>query len=197
MSSRPRRGSMVEATRIASSPKTLLRMYGHDTLVPRRRPTTTSLVVHVHGRPAQPARQSTNGSAAARFCYRDQAYDASGQPLLQLDPGVQRLLHPRRDSTNESRCAERRGRTLSKFFVPTFEKLLAEAPSRNTTSTPRPSTPARPARSPFFTSRQGGVVNDAVRDAGKNNPLISPAIGSILDSTGHRDELTRTDATYK
>jgi len=40
-------------------------------------------------------------------------------------------------------------------------------------------------------------VDDAITDVVKNNPLISPAVGSILDSTGHRDELTRTDATYK
>lgn len=40
-------------------------------------------------------------------------------------------------------------------------------------------------------------VDAAVRDAVKASPLSSPAFGSMTDFTGHRDELARTDATYK
>jgi hypothetical protein len=31
----------------------------------------------------------------------------------------------------------------------------------------------------------------------KANPLGGPAFGSMTDSSGHRDELLRTNATYK
>jgi hypothetical protein len=40
-------------------------------------------------------------------------------------------------------------------------------------------------------------VNAALRAALKANALISPAFDSMVDFTPHRDELDRTDATYK
>jgi hypothetical protein len=92
--------------------------------------------------------------------------------------------------------------TLSKtLFVPLFEKLLADGAIKEyEIDTQAIHTEAPGTFSVFYiTPNAEGLdkVNDAIRDAGKNNPLLSPALGSILDSTGHRDELTRTDATYK
>jgi hypothetical protein len=40
-------------------------------------------------------------------------------------------------------------------------------------------------------------VDAALRDMLKANPLAGPAFGSMVDSTGHRDVLARTTATYK
>jgi hypothetical protein len=40
-------------------------------------------------------------------------------------------------------------------------------------------------------------VQAAVAEALKSNPLGGSAFGSITDSSGHRDELVRTNATYK
>jgi len=40
-------------------------------------------------------------------------------------------------------------------------------------------------------------VDAAVRDAVKASPLSGPALGSMTEVTGHRDELARTSATYK
>ena len=40
-------------------------------------------------------------------------------------------------------------------------------------------------------------VNAALGDALKAQPLIGPAIDSMVDSTPHRDFLAHTDATYK
>jgi hypothetical protein len=40
-------------------------------------------------------------------------------------------------------------------------------------------------------------VNAALTDALKANPLDGPAFSSMVDFSGHRDELLRTNATYK
>jgi hypothetical protein len=40
-------------------------------------------------------------------------------------------------------------------------------------------------------------VNAALQETMKANPLGGPAFGSMTDSSGHRDELLRTNATYK
>ncbi|HUI61965.1 MAG TPA: hypothetical protein VLX90_17195, partial [Steroidobacteraceae bacterium] len=40
-------------------------------------------------------------------------------------------------------------------------------------------------------------VNAALRETLKANPLAGPAFGSMVDFTAHRDELARTNATYK
>lgn len=37
----------------------------------------------------------------------------------------------------------------------------------------------------------------ALRDTLKSNPLINPAFDSVVDFSAHRDELARTNATYK
>jgi hypothetical protein len=39
--------------------------------------------------------------------------------------------------------------------------------------------------------------NAAVRDLTKSSPLAGPALGSMVDFTAHRDDLARTNATYK
>ncbi len=40
-------------------------------------------------------------------------------------------------------------------------------------------------------------VNEGLREALKASPLSGPAFGSMVDFTPHRDELLRTNATYK
>lgn len=40
-------------------------------------------------------------------------------------------------------------------------------------------------------------VNAAIRESFKANPMGGPAFGSMVDFTAHRDELARTNATYK
>jgi hypothetical protein len=40
-------------------------------------------------------------------------------------------------------------------------------------------------------------VNAAIRESVRNNALISPALGSMIDYTPHRDSLLRANATYK
>lgn len=40
-------------------------------------------------------------------------------------------------------------------------------------------------------------VQAAIRDTLKTNPLVGPAFGSMIDFSAHRDELLRTNATYK
>jgi hypothetical protein len=92
--------------------------------------------------------------------------------------------------------------TLSKsLFVPLFEKLLADGTIKEYEIDVQAIHTSAPGSFAIFyitpTAEGLDKVNDAIRDAGKNNPLLSPALGSMLDSTGHRDELTRTDATYK
>jgi hypothetical protein len=39
--------------------------------------------------------------------------------------------------------------------------------------------------------------NEAVREGVKNNRLIGPAFGSMVDFPMHRDQLLRANATYK
>jgi hypothetical protein len=92
--------------------------------------------------------------------------------------------------------------TLSKsVFVPLLEKLLAGGAiveyeiDEETIHTESPDM--------FFVyilapSAEGlDKFNDAVREATKNNPLIGPAFGSMVDFTPHRDQLVRANATYK
>ena len=40
-------------------------------------------------------------------------------------------------------------------------------------------------------------LNDAIRERAKTNPLAGPAFGSMVDFTPHRDQLLRSNATYK
>jgi hypothetical protein len=87
------------------------------------------------------------------------------------------------------------------LVVPLLEKLLADG----TIHEYEIDTQAIHTEAPgtFFivyitTSPEGlDKVDAAVRDAVKASPLSGPAFGSMTDSTGHRDELARTSATYK
>lgn len=51
----------------------------------------------------------------------------------------------------------------------------------------------------YITPTAAGLdkVNAAIRAAGKTSPLSGQALGSMVDFSKHRDELTRTTATYK
>jgi hypothetical protein len=92
--------------------------------------------------------------------------------------------------------------SLSKsVFAPLFEKLLADGTiveyevDVETIHTDSPDM--------FFifylspTAAGLDKVNAAIREAGKGNALIGPAIGSMVDFTPHRDQLERSNATYK
>jgi hypothetical protein len=92
--------------------------------------------------------------------------------------------------------------TMSKtVFVPMFEKLLADGAIKEYDIDTQSIHTSAPGLFYMFYITQDAAgldkVNAAIRDLGKNNPLISPAFATILDSTGHRDELARTDATWK
>jgi hypothetical protein len=92
--------------------------------------------------------------------------------------------------------------TLSKtMLVPFFEKLLADG----TIHEYEVDTQALHTRAPgvfilvYITANAEGLdkVDAALTDTLKSNPLISPAFGSMVDFTAHRDSLARTTATYK
>jgi len=92
--------------------------------------------------------------------------------------------------------------TLSKsLFVPLLEKLLADG----TLHEYEIDTQAIHTEAPgtfylfFIAANAEGLdkVNAALRDAMKANPLGGPAFDSMVDFTPHRDELTRTNASYK
>jgi hypothetical protein len=92
--------------------------------------------------------------------------------------------------------------TLSKsLFVPLLEKLLASGAiveyeiDEESIHTESPDQ--------FFvyilapTADGLDKLNAAIGEAGKANPLIGPAFGSMIDFTPHRDQLVRANATYK
>lgn len=92
--------------------------------------------------------------------------------------------------------------TLSKnLFVPFFEKLLADG----TIHEYEIDTEAIHTDNPAFFSvvyiaaNAEGLdkANVALQALVKANPLGSPALGSMVDFSAHRDELVRTNATYK
>lgn len=92
--------------------------------------------------------------------------------------------------------------TLSKnLVVPLLEKMLADG----TIHEYEIDTQAIHTESPgmflivYIASSADGLdkVDAAVRDAVKASPLSGPAFGSMTDFTAHRDELARTNATYK
>ena len=91
---------------------------------------------------------------------------------------------------------------LSKtLFVPYFEKLLAEGSiveyeiDTEAIHTDNPSIFA----AVFIAANAEGLdkANAALQTLTKANPLVGPAIGSMVDFSAHRDELARTNATYK
>ena len=92
--------------------------------------------------------------------------------------------------------------SLSKnVFVPLFEKLLADGTiveyevDEESIHTESPDM--------FFifymapTAAGLDKVAAAIREASKGNALMGPAIGSMVDFTPHRDQLERSNATYK
>lgn len=92
--------------------------------------------------------------------------------------------------------------TISKsFLVPFFEKLLADG----TLHEYEVDTQAIHTESPstfylFYIASSAEAldkVNAALDQALKASPLTGPAFGSMVDFSGHRDELARTNATYK
>jgi hypothetical protein len=91
---------------------------------------------------------------------------------------------------------------LSKsLVVPLMEKMLADG----TIHEYEVDTQAIHSESPnmfwifYITADATGLdkVNAALRDMMKANPLGGPAFGSMVDFSAHRDELARTNATYK
>jgi hypothetical protein len=92
--------------------------------------------------------------------------------------------------------------TLSKnFIVPLLEKQLADGSIHEY----EVDTEAIHSHSPgtflivYIAASPEGLdkVNTAVRDAVKASPLEVSAFGSMVDSPAHRDELLRTNATFK
>jgi len=92
--------------------------------------------------------------------------------------------------------------TISKsFLVPFFEKLLADG----TLHEYEIYTQAIHTESPsmfylFYIASSAEAldkVNAALDQAIKSNPLSCPAFGSMVDFSGHRDDLAHTNATYK
>ncbi len=92
--------------------------------------------------------------------------------------------------------------TLSKsLIVPLMEKLLAEG----TIHEYEIDTEAIHTEAPgtfwvyYIAANAEGLdkVNAALRERMKSNPLGGPAFASMVDSSAHRDDLVRTNATYK
>jgi hypothetical protein len=92
--------------------------------------------------------------------------------------------------------------TLSKnFIVPLLEKQLADGSIHEY----EVDTEAIHSHAPetflivYIAASPEGLdkVNAAVRDALKVSPLEVSAFGSMVDSPAHRDELLRTNATFK
>jgi hypothetical protein len=92
--------------------------------------------------------------------------------------------------------------TLSKgFIVPLLEKLLADGTIQEyevdveAIHTQAPGTFWVLYISP--TAEGLDKVTAALGDALKSHPLAGPALNSMADFAPHRDELLRTNATYK
>ena len=92
--------------------------------------------------------------------------------------------------------------TLSKnLFEPLLEKMLAEGAIHEyeiDTEAIHTDSPGTIVVAYIAANAEGlDKVTAAVRDAGKTNPLIGPALGSMVDFSAHRDLLLRTNAAYK
>jgi hypothetical protein len=92
--------------------------------------------------------------------------------------------------------------TLSKnVFVPMLEKLMADgAIHEYEIDTEAIHTDAPGMFLVIIIAADGAGLdkfNAAVRDLTKSSPLAGPALGSMVDFTAHRDDLARTNATYK
>jgi len=91
---------------------------------------------------------------------------------------------------------------LSKnLFVPFFEKLLADGSIVEYEIDTEAIHTDNPAMfSVVYIAANAEAldkVNAALQALTKTNPLGSPALGSMVDFSAHRDELARTNATYK
>jgi hypothetical protein len=92
--------------------------------------------------------------------------------------------------------------TLSKnLVVPLLEKMLADGTIQEyeiDTQYIHTEAPGMFLIVYIASSAEGlDKVDAAVRDTLKVNPLAGPAFGSMTESKAHRDELARTNATYK
>jgi len=92
--------------------------------------------------------------------------------------------------------------TLSKnLFVPFFEKQLADGAIYEYEIDTQAIHTENPAMFSvvYLTPNAEGLdkVNGALQALMKANPLGGPAFGSMVDFSAHRDELARTNATYK
>jgi hypothetical protein len=92
--------------------------------------------------------------------------------------------------------------TLSKnLFVPLLEKLLADGAIHEyevDTESIHTQSPAIVAIAVIVANAEGlDKFSAAVRETAKSNPMIGPALNSMIDFTPHRDFLFRTNATYK
>ena len=92
--------------------------------------------------------------------------------------------------------------TLSKnLFVPFFEKQLADGSIYEYEIDTEAIHTDNPAifSVVYITPNAEGLdkVNAALQALMKANPLGGPAFGSMVDFSAHRDELVRTNATYK
>ena len=92
--------------------------------------------------------------------------------------------------------------TLSKnLFVPLFEKLLADGSIYEYDIDTQAIHTEAPGTFYIFyiTPNAEGLdkVNAAIRDALKAAPLGGPAFNSMVDFAPHRDQLARTNATFK
>ena len=91
---------------------------------------------------------------------------------------------------------------LSKnLFVPMLEKLLADGAIHEyeiDTETIHTETPGRFSVVVIVANGAGlDKFNAAVQELMKASPLTGPALGSMVDFSVHRDELARTNATFK
>ena len=91
---------------------------------------------------------------------------------------------------------------LSKnVLVPFLEKMLAEGAIHEYEIDTQAIHTEAPGTFYFFyiTANAEGLdkVNAGLRETMRANPLGGPALGSMVDFTPHRDDLARTNATYK
>lgn len=92
--------------------------------------------------------------------------------------------------------------TLSKnLFVPLLEKMLADGSIHEyeiDTEAIHTQSPATLALVVIAANAEGlDKFSTAVRDNTRANPVVVPALNSMIDFTPHRDFLFRTNATYK
>ncbi len=92
--------------------------------------------------------------------------------------------------------------TLAKnLVVPLFEKLLADGTIHEYEIDEQAIHSEAPGMFAIVYLAANGdaldKVNAAVRDAIKASPLSGSAFGAVTETSGHRDELLRTAATYK